>query len=238
MQDALVEKLNQARLLKRHFKLDETVAALKECLEIDPSCLIASAQAGLCLLMLGKPEEAEPFLEKTFEETQKKDLPVGAYLAACLTALGKESMANDVVSDIQKEAAAANIQNDEISVPETYMLVAEMLSEKKEHEAAVRLINSLSVHFVEDAFFHYPVNHYRMIRVLAHAGLIDIAEQLAEALSENAPETWETLASEASVAIAKEQYEEAYSLTVKALKKGGSSYPLLAAQQHWLAINK
>ncbi|MBR1945912.1 MAG: tetratricopeptide repeat protein [Alphaproteobacteria bacterium] len=229
MQNALVEKLNQARLLKRHFKLDETVDVLKECLELDPSCLIAAAQAGLCLLMLGKPTEAKPFLKKTFEESQQKDLLVGSYLAACLTALGKENQANEILSDIQ---------NDEFSIAETYMLTAEMMCEKKQYEAAVRLIDGLSVHFSQDLFFSRPINHYRMIRVLAHAGLTDIAKQLAEALSENAPESWETLASNASVAIAEEKYEEAYSLTVKALKKGGSSYPLLAAQQHWLAMNK
>ena len=39
--------------------------------------------------------------------------------------------------------------------------------------------------------------------------------------------------------LGKEQkYDEAYQLTVRALKNGGTSYPLLAAQQHWLAINK
>ena len=125
MQNALVEKLNQARLLKRHFKLDETVDVLKECLELDPSCLIAAAQAGLCLLMLGKPTEAKPFLKKTFEESQQKDLLVGSYLAACLTALGKENQANEILSDIQ---------NDEFSIAETYMLTAEMMCEKKQYE--------------------------------------------------------------------------------------------------------
>lgn len=229
MQEAIVEKLNQARFLKKKFKLEETIAVLKECLEIDPSCLIAAAQTGLCLLLLGKLEEAEPFLEKTFEESQKKDLPVGAYFAACLTAMGKEEQANDVLKDIQ---------SDSFSAAETYMLVAEMLSEKKRHEQAVRLINALSVRFDADVFFSRPVNHYRLIRVLAHAGLADIASQLADALAENFPESWEASASKASVAIAEKKYEEAYTLTVLALKNGGASYPLLAAQQHWLAMNK
>ena len=229
MQEELIEKLNQARLLKKHFKLEETVTALKECLEIDPSCLIAAAQAGVCLLLLGKPEEAEPFLEKTFKEAEKKDLPVGAYLAACLTSIGKKDQADEVLKDIH---------NDTFSAAETYMLVAEMLSEKKQHEPAVRLIDALSTHFSQDSFFGVPVNHYRLIRVLAHAGLADIAGQLANSLSETYPDSWEALASKASVAIAEKKYEDAYTLTVQALKKGGASYPLLAAQQHWLAMNK
>ena len=214
--------------MKRKFKLNETISVLKECLEIDPSCLIAAAQAGLCLLLLGRPEEAEPFFKKTFEETQKTDLSVGAYLAACLTAEGKENAAENVLADIQKNFSAA----------ETFMLAAEMLSEKKQHDKAVRLIDSLSVHFAQDPFFSRSVNHYRMIRVLAHAGLADIAGQLAETLSENDPDSWEALASRASVAIAEGKYDEAYSLTVQALQNGGASYPLLAAQQHWLAMNK
>ena len=229
MQENLLEKLNQARLLKKHFKLEETVSVLKECLEIDPSCLIASAQAGFCLLLLGKPEEAKPFLEQTFEKAERKDLPVGAYLAACLTSIGEENQANEILNDIQR---------DSFSAAETYMLVAEMLSEKKQYEPAVRLIDALSTHFSQDSFFSVPVNHYRLIRVLAHAGLADIAGQLANSLSETYPDSWEALASKASVAIAEGKYEEAYTLTVQSLKKGGASYTLLAAQQHCLAMNK
>lgn len=229
MQQELFEKLNQARILKKNFKLEETVDVLKQCLELDPSCLIASAQAGLCLLLLGKTEDALPFLTDTFNASNQTDFPVGAYLAAALTATEKSEEAEKVLEKIQTETFSAT---------ETYLLVAEMLSEKKQHEQAVRLINALSSDFSQDALFSRPVNHYRIIRVLAQAGLADIAAQLAEALEQNSPDGWETLASKASVAIAEEKYEEAYNLTVLALKNGGASYPLLAAQQHWLALNK
>lgn len=229
MQENLSEKLNKARLLKKHFKLEETVTVLKECLELDPSCLIASAQAGFCLLLLGKAEEAEPFLTKTFDASEPKDLPVGAYLAACLTAQGKSEEAGKVLSVIQ---------NDTFSAAETYMLVAEMLSEKKLDEQSVRLLDALAVHFSKDPFFAKPINHYRVIRILAHAGLQDIAAPLVETLIKNAPDSWETSAAKASVAIAEGNYDKAYTLTVLALKNGGASYPLLAAQQHWLAMNK
>ena len=77
-----------------------------------------------------------------------------------------------------------------------------------------------------------------MIRVLALAGLLDIAGLLADALKQKTPDGWEGLAAEASVAIAEKEYEKAYTLTVRALQSGGASYPLLAAQQHWLAMNK
>lgn len=231
MNEKLTEKLNQARLLKKHFKLPETVALLKECLEIDPNCLIAAAQAGLCLLLLGKAQEAEAFFQKAFDGSGKTDLPVGAYLAACMTALNKESEAGNLLETIRARQA-------DFPAAETYMLAAEMLAEKKQYEQAVRLIDALSVRFAGDAFFTAPVNHYRMIRVLALAGLVDIAEQLADTLKQKTPDSWEGLAAEASVAMAAEKYEEAYSLTVRALQSGGASYPLLAAQQHWLAMNK
>ena len=229
MQEELEKKLNEARILKKHFKLEETIAVLKECLKLDPSCLIASAQTGFCLLLLGKADEAEPFLEKTYKEAEPKDLLVGAYLAASLTAQEKDTEAEKILSEIQ---------NDTFSAAETYMLVAEMLFEKKHFEQAVCLINALSVHFNKDALFNNPVNHYRMIRILALSGLTDIAEQLVEGMDQIAPEHWATLASKASVSIAERKFEEAYSLTVQALKNGGASYPLLAAQQHWLAMNK
>lgn len=58
MNEQLNEKLKQARLLKRHFKLAETVEVLKECLQLDPDCLIAAAQAGLCSLLQGQAKEA------------------------------------------------------------------------------------------------------------------------------------------------------------------------------------
>ncbi|MGN1079027.1 MAG: hypothetical protein ACI4TE_02520 [Alphaproteobacteria bacterium] len=231
MNEKLTEKLNQARLLKKHFKLPETVAVLKECLEIDPNCLIAAAQAGLCLLLQGKAQEAEAFFQKAFDGSEKTDLPVGAYLAACMTVLNKESEAGSLLETIRARQA-------DFSAAETYMLAAEMLAEKKQYEQAVRLIDALSVRFAGDAFFMAPVNHYRMIRVLALAGLVDIAEQLADTLKQKTPDSWEGLAAEASVAMAAEKYEEAYSLTVRALQSGGASYPLLAAQQHWLAMNK
>lgn len=231
MNEKLTEKLNQARLLKKHFKLPETVAVLKECLEIDPNCLIAAAQAGLCLLLQGKAQEAEAFFQKAFDGSGKTDLPVGAYLAACITALNKESEAGNLLETIRARQA-------DFPAAETYMLAAEMLAEKKQYEQAVRLIDALSVRFAGDAFFTAPVNHYRMIRVLALAGLVDIAEQLADTLKQKTPDSWEGLAAEASVAMAAEKYEEAYSLTVRALQSGGASYPLLAAQQHWLAMNK
>lgn len=160
MNEELTEKLNQARLLKRHFKLAETVAVLKECLTIDPDCLIAAAQAGLCLLLQGKPQEAESFFQKAFDGSEKTDLPVGAYLAACMTALNKESEAENLLETIRDKQSG-------FSAAETYMLAAE-----------------------------------------------------------------------ASVAIAEKEYEKAYALTVRALQSGGASYPLLAAQQHWLAMNK
>ena len=231
MNEELTEKLNQARLLKRHFKLAETVAVLKECLTIDPDCLFAAAQAGLCLLLQGKPQEAESFFQKAFDGSEKTDLPVGAYLAACMTALNKESEAENLLETIRDKQS-------DFSAAETYMLAAEMLAEKKQYEPAVRLINALSVRFAGDHFFIAPVNHYRMIRVLALAGLIDIAGQLADALKQKTPDGWEGLAAEASVAIAEKEYEKAYALTVRALQSGGASYPLLAAQQHWLAMNK
>lgn len=75
MNEELTEKLNQARLLKRHFKLAETVAVLKECLTIDPDCLIAAAQAGLCLLLQGKPQEAESFFKKLLTDQKKQTCP-------------------------------------------------------------------------------------------------------------------------------------------------------------------
>ena len=231
MNETLSEKLNRARLLKRHFKLPETIAVLKECLQIDPDCLIAAAQAGLCLLLSGKAQEAELFFQKAFDGSGKKDLPVGAYLAACMTASDKDNEAENLLKTLHDKQP-------DFSAASTYMLAAEMLAEKKQYEQAVRLINALSVHFGGDAFFTQPVNHYRMIRVLSLAGLIDIAEQLAEALKQKTPDGWEGLAAEASVAMAEKKYEEAYSLTIRALQSGGSSYPLLAAQQHWLALNK
>ncbi len=231
MNEKLTEKLNQARLLKKHFKLPETVAVLKECLAIDPNCLIAAAQAGLCLLLQGKAREAESFFQKAFDGSGKTDLPVGAYLAACMTAENKNDEAENLLETIHG-------RQPDFSAAETYMLAAEMLAEKKQYEQAVRLIDALSVRFAGDTFFTAPVNHYRMIRVLALAGLIDIAGQLADALKQKMPGSWEALAAEASVAIAMEKYEDAYSLTVRALQSGGASYPLLAAQQHWLAMNK
>lgn len=231
MNEALTEKLNQARLLKRHFKLSETVAVLKECLALDPDCLIAAAQAGLCLLLQGNAQEAETFFQKAFDGSGKTDIPVGAYLAACMTAEDKESEAGNLLEEIRAKQP-------DFSAAQTYLLAAEMLSEKKRHEQAVRLINALSVRFSGDALFAAPVSHYRMIRVLAQAGLADIAGQLAEALTQKDPDGWESPAALSSVAIAEGKYEEAYSLTVRALQRGGSSYPLLAAQQHWLAMNK
>lgn len=231
MSTELNEKLNQARLLKRHFKLAETVKVLKECLQLDPDCLIAAAQAGLCSLLQGQITEAETFFQKAFDGSGKTDLPVAAYLAACMTALGKENEAENVLKTIHEKQS-------DFSAASTYLLGAEMLAEKKQYEQAVRLINALSVCFPKDALFSSPLNHYRMIRVLALAGLVEIAAPLAEALKENTPDGWEGLAAEASVAMAEKKYEEAYSLTIRALQSGGSSYPLLAAQQHWLAMNK
>ena len=231
MNTELSEKLNQARLLKRHFKLAETVKVLKECLALDPDCLIAAAQAGLCLLLQGQTTEAETFFQKAFNGSKKTDLPVGAYLSACMTALGKENEAENVLKIIHEKES-------DFSAAQTYMLSAEMLAEKKQYEQAVRLIDALSVRFPQDAFFTSPLNHYRMIRVLALAGLVEIAAPLAEALQENTQNSWEGLAAASSVAMAQKKYEEAYSLTIQALQSGGSSYPLLAAQLHWLAMNK
>ncbi len=230
MNEQLTEKLNQARLLKRHFKLAETIEVLKECLLIDPGCLIASAQAGLCLLLSGDASQASVFFQKAYDGSGKSDVQVGAYLTACLTATGDEK-APALLNEIKE-------RHSDFSAAETFMLASEMLSEKKQHEQAVRLIDALSTKFGQDDFFILPINHYRLIRVLAAAELVDIAEPLAEALKQKTAGRWEGLAAEASVAIAKKQYDEAYSLTVRALQNGGTSYPLLAAQQHWLAINK
>lgn len=229
--DKLTEKLNKARTLKRKFKLEETVNALKECLEIDPECLIASAQAGFCLLLLGRPEQAETFLSSAFEQSGRKDMPVGYYLAAALTAQGKEEQAQEI-RDACTESVPASIG------AETYMLTAEMMAEKEQYAEALRLLDILSVVYAESTFFHHPLSHYRLIRVLAKAGVTDIAGPLADSLYEEAPESWEGLAAKAAVAIAEKKYEDAYSFTVQALRRGGASNPLLAAQQHWLAMNK
>ena len=230
MNEQLTEKLNQARLLKRHFKLPETIETLKECLAIDPDCLIASAQAGLCLLLSGDAAQATTFFKKAYNGSGKSDIQVGAYLAACLTAIGDED-APALLNEIKEKQP-------DFSAADTFMLASEVLPETKQYEQAIRLIDALSSQFGKDAFFFLPINHYRLIRVLAAAELTEIAEPLADALKQKTPEGWEGLAAEASVAMAKKQYDEAYSLTVRALQNGGTSYPLLAAQQHWLAMNK
>lgn len=229
--DKLTEKLNEARALKRKFKLEETVAALKECLEIDPKCLIASAQAGFCLLLLGRPAQAEGFLSTAFEQSGRKDVPVGYYLAAALTAQGKEEQAQETRQACIEAALESN-------GAETYMLAAEMMAEKEQYPEALRLLDVLSTVYAQSDFFRHPVNHYRLIRVLAKADVIDIAGPLAQSLYEETPESWEGLAAKAAVAVAEKQYEEAYAFTVQALRRGGASNPLLAAQQHWLAMNK
>lgn len=227
----VASKLNKARELKKEFKLEETVQVLRECLEIDPHCVIASAQAGFCLLILGKPEQAEELLSLAFEDSQQNDFPVAAYLSAALTANGKEEQAKKIRNMCKDK-------NPEFSPEEIYMVTAEMMEEKNKHTEALRLLDVLSSEYKDSPFFQIPVNHYRLIRVLANADVMDVAEPLADALSDSTEQSWEGLAARAAVSMAKKDYENAYSLTVRALQRGGSSNPMLAAQQHWLALNK
>lgn len=219
----LTEKLNKARLLKQAFKLPETIEALKECLAIDPHCVIASAQAGLCSLMTGETEQAESFLKQAVNDTNKSDAPVLAYYTAALIANGKDCADwLPLCSDLQ----------------DTLLLVAEMQSEKGNHIAVMRLIEVLSDKYLNTALFKTPQAHYRLIRLLARAGETELAAELANGLAEETPDSWEGLAAQAAVEMAKKEYDKAYSLTVRALQRGGSSSPMLAAQQHWLAMNK
>ena len=219
----LTEKLNEARSLKHAFKLPETIAALKECLAIDPHCVIASAQAGLCSLMTGETAQAESFLEQAVKDTNKADAPVLAYYTAALIANGKDYG--------QYLPLCSGLQD-------TLLLVAEMLSEKDKHDEVLRLIEVLSDRYLATDLFKTPKAHYRLIRLLARAGETELAADLANGLEAETPDSWEGLAAQAAVEIAKKDYDKAYSLTVRALQRGGSSNPMLAAQQHWLALNK
>lgn len=219
----LTEKLNEARSLKRAFKLPETIEALKECLAIDPHCVIASAQAGVCSLMTGEVEQAESFLKQAVEDTNKTDTPVLAFYTAALIANGKDCGEYlPLCPDLQ----------------DTLLLVAEMLSEKDKHDAVLRLIEVLSEKYLNTDLFKTPKAHYRLIRLLARAGETALAADLANGLEAETPNSWEGLAAQAAVEMAKKDYDKAYFLTVRALQHGGSSNPMLAAQQHWLALNK
>ena len=120
----------------------------------------------------------------------------------------------------------------------TLLLVAEMLSEKDKHDAVLRLIEVLSEKYLNTDLFKTPKAHYRLIRLLARAGETALAADLANGLEAETPNSWEGLAAQAAVEMAKKDYDKAYSLTVRALQHGGSSNPMLAAQQHWLALNK
>ena len=219
----LTEKLNEARSLKQAFKLPETIEKLRECLAIDPHCVIASAQAGLCSLMTGETEQAESFLKQAVDDTNKSDAPVLAYYTAGLIANGKNyADCLPLCPDLQ----------------DTLLLVAEMLSEKDKHDAVLRLIEVLSDKYLDTDLFKTPKAHYRLIRLLARAGETELAADLANGLEAETRDSWEGLAAQAAVEMAKKDYDKAYSLTVRALQRGGSSNPMLAAQQHWLAMNK
>lgn len=227
----ITDQLNEARLFKQRFKLKEAIESFKKCLEIDAHNLIALSQIGFCSLILGNVNEAEFFFSETFKETKEKDLPVGSYLAAIFVAKGEKEKAQKILDIL-------HAVDPHFSIATTYMLVAEMLSEKKDDEKAVYLIDTLCADFQKDAFFKRPVNHYRIIRILAHAGLIEIAEILADSHEKTVGDSWEGVAAKASVEIGKKDYEKAYKLTITALQRGGGVNPFLAAQQHWLALNK
>lgn len=229
--ETLIEKLNRAQELKKQFKLREAAEYFNECAQMDPMCVIASAQAGLCHLLLGEPDVAEPFLDQAYRASHFIDVMVGAYLGATLTANDKEKEAEAVREKCLKI-------DPEVDIPEAYMVVAEMLSEKKRFDETLRIIDILSSVYADSNWLKIPRNHYRLIRVLANSGVLDIAEFLTQSLTENMPNSWESPAAQAAIAIAKKEYETAYNLTIDALNKGGSIDPLLDAQQHWLAINK
>lgn len=229
--EVLMEKLEQARTLKREFRLREAIEYFNECAQIDPKCIFAAAQAGLCHLLLGEAESAVPFLEQAFNASSYTDTTVGAYLAAALTAAGRE----DDACAVRRKSREAD---PETELAEACMMTAEMLAEKKSFEGALRLIDVLSSVFAQDDWFKIPRNHYRIIRVLAAAGVVDVAEFLAHSLAEKTSDGWEGEAALSALAIAREEYAEAYEHTLKAIEKGGAADPLLAAQQHWLAINK
>ncbi|MCQ2965183.1 MAG: hypothetical protein MJ250_00390 [Alphaproteobacteria bacterium] len=221
----LDDLLKQAISFKKNFQLDETIKTLKECLELDTKCTIASAQIGLCSLIQGNTSEAEKYLQKAYLDLEKKDLLVNSYYAAILTANGKNDIAKNVIQDTQ-------------DIEETYLIVAEMLVEKKNFSSVVNLLDILTTDFIDANIFKIPSTHYRLIRLLSKVGFIDIAEILAESLVEQTPTSWEGLAAKASIEISKNNTEEAYNLTIRALQRGGASNPLLAAQQHLLAIDR
>ena len=173
--------------------------------------------------MTGETEQAESFLKQAVDDTNKADAPVLTYYTAALIANGKDYAGFlPLCPDLQ----------------DTLLLVAEMLSEKDKHDEVLRLIEVLSEKYLNTDLFKTPKAHYRLIRLLARAGETELAADLAKGLEAETPDSWEGLAALAAVEMAKKNYEKAYSLTVQALQRGGSSNPMLAAQQHWLAMNK
>lgn len=221
----LDDLLKQAISFKKNFQLEKTIQTLKECLEIDEKCTVASAQIGLCSLIQGNILEAEKYLQKAYLDLEKNDLLVNSYYAAILTANGKNSIAVDVAKQ-------------SLDLEGTYLTVAEMLVEKKEFFAVVNILDVLTTDYINSDIFKIPSTHYRLIRLLSKVGFIEVAEILAESLVEQTPTSWEGLAAKASIEISKNNTEEAYNLTIRALQRGGASNPLLAAQQHLLAIDR
>lgn len=221
----LDDLLKQAISFKKNFQLNETISTLKKCLELDDKCTIASAQIGLCSLILGNTSEAEHYLQKAYVDLDKNDLLVNSYYTAILVANGKKDTAKETSKNTQ------DIEN-------TYLTVAEMLVEKKDFDAVINLLDVLTTSYTDADIFKIPTTHYRLIRLLSKVGFTDIAEILADSLVEKTPTSWEGLAAKASIEIAKNNTEEAYNLTIKALQRGGASNPILAAQQHLLAIDR
>lgn len=229
MPDRATEKLKQAKELKRAFRLREAVEYFNEAAQIDPACTVAWAQGGLCLLILGDPEAAVSFLDQGFKSSAFSDVAVGAYLAAALSAENKEAEAEKA----REKCLSADAETD---FAEPYMLVAEMMAAKDKFPEALRLLDILSSVLSQSPWFAIPRNHYRLICVLADAGVIDVAAFLAESLAERGG--WEGLAARSAVLQAQKKYAEAFELIEKAAEQGGNDDPLILNRRHWLALNK
>lgn len=229
MTDLAQEKLRQAKELKRAFRIGEAFELFNEAAQIEPSGITAWAQGGLCLLISGDPQEAAVFLSNAFNNSGFQDITVGAYLAAALTAAARENEA--------RTARRQCLEHDkEADFAEPYMLVAEMMAEKKKYEEALRLLDVLSAEFAKSDWFKTPRNHYRLICVLADAGAIDVARVLAQSLSECAG--WYGSAAQAAVLQAEGDRQAAYDMMTQAVKNGAADDPLALLRYHWLALNK
>ncbi len=199
------EILDKANDCKKRFKLNDASVLYKQYLQEKPDDVKATANLGICEMLLGRYRDALASFDKVL--SAGRDDIVSVYRAAIAVLLGEKY-------DL------APIKNNE-EAPSFFMDVIEAVVDAKKYNDGLRMFEVFMAELNSAEWFGEADNQYRVIVLIVELGDIETAEALCRNLLAHTEFSWQGQAAYGRILEAKGDADGAKKAYDEAYRRGG-----------------